>query len=181
MRHAVFPAASAAAALLFGSTASAAAPCLTAPEATSVASVAMPAIIQQVGQICATELPASALLRQTGGPFLTKYQAEADRAWPAAQGALGRVAGPDIAPLLQSEFTRPLLTSLLAPALIGTVGPGDCGKAERIAHDIAPLPAHNAAELIVSTLQLVREKQAEFGTKGTDRSLDIPICGDDRH
>lgn len=160
--------------------AEAATPCATPTEATAITAVAMPEIIRQVGRICATRLPASALLRQPGSAFIAKYQAEADRAWPAARTALARIGGPQIAPLLQSEFTRPLLTSLLAPALIGTVDPGDCAEVEHIAEQIQPLPARNTAELIVSTLQLVREKQAEFGTGGANQTLDIPICRNDR-
>ena len=163
-----------------GAIANAAAPCATTTEATAITAVAMPAIIRQVGQICATRLSPSALLLQPEGGFVAKYEAEADRAWPAARAALARIGGPDVAPLLQSDFTRPVLTSLLAPALIGTVDPGDCDKIEHIAEQVAPLPARNTAELIVSTLQLVREKQAEFGTAGDKRTLDIPICRDDR-
>lgn len=160
--------------------ASAAPPCATPTEATAITAVAMPEIIRQVGQICASRLSASALLRQPDGPFLAKYQVEADRAWPAARTALARIGGPDVAPLLQSDFTRPVLASLLAPALIGTVDPGDCARVEHIAEQVQPLPAHNTAELIVSTLQLVREKQAEFGTADGNRTLDIPICRADR-
>lgn len=172
--------AAAAFALVADTAAIAATPCVTPAEATSITLVAMPEIIHQVGGICAAQLPASALLRQTGGPFLTKYQAEADRAWPAARAALSRVAGPDVAPLLQSDFTRPLLTSLLAPALVGTVEPQDCGKIEKIAVALQPLPARNTADLIVAALQLAREKQAEFGTTPTNQKLDIPICRADR-
>src|SRR3546814_19365008 len=71
------------------------------------------------GQACAAVVPANALIRQTSGPFLAQYDSAANRAWPQAQAALAKVAGPDMAPLLQSEFTRPLLVSLLAPALVG--------------------------------------------------------------
>ena len=172
--------AAATAALMQANIATAATPCATSTEATAITAVAMPEIIRQVGQICANQLPVAALLRQPGGPFVAKYQTEADRAWPAARAALERIGGPQVAPLLQSEFTRPLLASLLAPALVGTVDPGDCGEAENIAEQIRPLPARNTAELIVSMLRLVRKKQAEFGTGGDKQTLDIPICGDDR-
>lgn len=178
MKHCIIAAAGLS--LAVQSVAASATPCATPTEATAITAVAMPEIIRQVGQICASRLPASALLRQPAGPFLAKYQAEADRAWPAARMALARIGGPQVVPLLQSEFTRPLLTSLLAPALIGTVDPGDCTKVEHIAEQVEPLPARNTAELIVSTLQLVREKQAEFGTGGDKQTLDIPICRDDR-
>jgi hypothetical protein len=150
--------------------------CVTTPEATAIALVAMPAAIRQVGQICAAQLPATSLLRQTNGGFLSRYQAEADRAWPAARAALSRVAGPDIAPLLQSDFTRPMLVSLLAPALTDFVQPQDCADFDRIVTLAQPLPPQNAAGLIVATLKLTRDKQAQFG----NQTLDIPICRDDR-
>lgn len=165
-----------AAALLSASAANAATPCVTTPEATSIALVAMPAAIRQVGQICAPQLPATSLLRQPGSAFLARYQAEADRAWPAARAALARVAGPDIAPLLQSDFTRPMLVSLLAPALTDFVQPKDCADLDRIVTLAQPLPPWNAAGLIVATLKLTRDKQAQFG----NQTLDIPICRDDR-
>ncbi|HEU4960046.1 MAG TPA: hypothetical protein VFT56_06530 [Sphingomonas sp.] len=165
---------------LAGLSASAAAqtatPCVTTPEATSIALVAMPAAIRQVGQICAAQLPATSLLRQPGSAFLVRYQAEADRAWPAARAALARVAGPDIAPLLQSDFTRPMLVSLLAPALTDFVQPRDCADLDHIVTLAQPLPPRNAAGLIVAALKLTRDKQAQFG----NQTLDIPICRDDR-
>lgn len=165
-----------------GATASiAATPCVTPPEAESITLVAMPEIIRQVGQICTPILPPTSLVRQTQGAFITKYQVQADRSWPDAKAALARIAGPQIAPLLQSDFTRPLLTSLLAPALIGAVDPRDCSQIDRIVTLMAPLPARNAAGLIVSVLQLVKEKQAEFGTADKTQTLDIPICPVDRH
>jgi hypothetical protein len=163
-------------AALSANSALAQAPCVTTPEATSIALVAMPELIRQVGQICAARVPASSLLRQADGAFIARYRAEADRAWPAARVALGRVAGPDIAPLLQSDFTRPMLVSLLAPALVGVVKPQDCADLDRIVTLAQPLPPRNAAGLIVATLKLTRDKQAEFG----NATLDIPICRDDR-
>ena len=162
--------------MLTATTASAQTPCVTTPEATSIALVAMPEVLRQVGQICAARIPAGSLLRQQGGPFISRYQAEADRAWPAARLALGRVAGPDVAPLLQSDFTRPVLVSLLAPALVEVVQPKDCSEIDRIVTLAEPLPPRNAAGLIIATLKLTRDKQAQFG----NATIDIPICRDDR-
>ena len=156
--------------------AAAATPCLTTAEAESIALVAMPEIIRQTGQACATALPPSALTRQTSGPFIAKYETAADRAWPAARAALGKVAGPDMAPLLQSEFTRPLLTSLLAPALVGQIAVQDCPEIDHMVTLLGPLPPRNAAGLVVSTLQLIREKQAAGMLDASLPTLDLPLC-----
>jgi hypothetical protein len=156
--------------------AAAATPCLTTAEAESIALVAMPEIIRQTGQACAAVLPPSALMRQTSGPFLAKYEAAADRAWPEARAALGKVAGPDMAPLLQSEFTRPLLTSLLAPALVGQIAVQDCPEIDHMVTLLQPLPPRNTAGLVVSTLQLIREKQAAGVLDASLPTLDLPLC-----
>jgi hypothetical protein len=180
MIKSLLPIAAAASWIAGGTAAFAQTPCLTGAEATSITLVAMPEIIHQVGQICAPVLPASSLVRQTSGAFITKYRIESDKAWPAAHTALLRIAGPDLAPLLQSDFSRPLLTSLLGPALIGTVEPRDCAQIEHMATLLEPLPARNTASLIVSALQFTKEKQAEYGKPGAQQALDIPICPADR-
>lgn len=146
--------------------------CVTTSEATSIALVAMPEAMRSVGQICATRLPASSLLRQPGSSFFQQYQSEADRAWPVARAALGRVAGAQVAPLLQSDFTRPVLVSLLAQALVAAIKPSDCTEFDRIVTLAEPLPPRNAAGLIVAVLELTRDKQALF----SDATIDVPIC-----
>src|SRR3546814_15870836 len=114
------------------SAAAAATPCVTTAEAESIALVAMPEIIRQTGQACAAVLPATALIRQTSGPFLAQYDSAENRAWPQAQAALAKVAGPDMAPLLQSEFTRPPPLSPLSPAPVRTTHAAHCGGPEHI-------------------------------------------------
>ncbi|RIA45839.1 hypothetical protein DFR49_0367 [Hephaestia caeni] len=158
------------------SAAAAATPCVTTAEAESIALVAMPEIIRQTGQACAAMLPATALIRQTSGAFLAQYDSAANRAWPQAQAALAKVAGPDMAPLLQSEFTRPLLVSLLAPALVGQIQTRDCGAIDHMITLLQPLPPRNIAGLVVSALELIREKQ-DAGVLDTRLpTLDLPLC-----
>ncbi|MGJ3626447.1 hypothetical protein AB5I41_05205 [Sphingomonas sp. MMS24-JH45] len=94
--------------------------CLTAPEAEAM-QVALPDIIRDAGRVCAT-LPPTSLLRRPSGAFIAKYEAEADRAWPAARTALRKLSDPAVAPLLDSNFARPLITSLVAPQVTGQFG-----------------------------------------------------------
>ena len=61
-------------------------------------------------------------------------------------------------------------------ALTDFVQPKDCADLDRIVTLAQPLPPQNAAGLIVATLKLTRDKQAQFG----NQTLDIPICRDDR-
>jgi len=158
MRSAVLPAL----ALLFATGASSAQttlavtlPCVPAGDAETLVQALLPETIQSLGQICANRLPPTALIRQNDGAFIAKYRAEADAAWARAEGTIARLAGPDVQPLLGSSMARPLIASIVTPALTRQVQPADCPSIERIAGVIAPLPARSTASLFVSVLQLV--------------------------
>src|SRR3546814_17970673 len=81
-----------------------------------------------------------------------------------------------MAPLLQSEFTRPLLVSLLAPALVGQIQTSDCGAIDHMITLLQPLPPRNTAGLVVSALELIREKQAAGALDTRLPTLDLPLC-----
>lgn len=154
-------------------------PCLTAPEAESLAAVALPEILRQTGTVCAARLPANSVLRRPSSPFLARYDAEADRAWPAAQAAIGKLSDPAAATLLQSQFARPLLSSIVAPLIVGRVALKDCGTIDRLVTLLEPLPARNVAAVIVTSLQYLRATRPPAGTKNPVAAL--PLCpGGDR-
>ena len=147
-------------------------PCLTAPEAESIALVALPDVLRQTGLVCATRLPAASLLRRADGPFLAKYQEAADKAWPAARGAIVKLSNPAIDLLLDSDYARPLLASLLVPLLVGRIAPADCGTLDRLVTLLAPLPPRNTASVIVTALQYLK---ADPKT-GKAFAADLPLC-----
>lgn len=151
-----FPALIAALLACTAASAQAALPCIPAPEAAAVVSALAPDALRAVGTACATSLPPTALVRQTDGPLLDGYQAEADRAWPLAVGAIGRLLGPDAAQFTQSTMLRPMVATLLIPLIVAKVKPKDCAAVDRIVTLLAPLPPRNAAQLAVTLLQLSR-------------------------
>ena len=146
--------------------------CLTGAEAEAITQVALPEIIRDAGRVCAA-LPAGSLLRRPSGGFLAKYDAEADRAWPAARTALGKLTDPQLAPLLQSDFARPLVTSLVAPQVTGRLQASDCPTLDRLVTLLEPLPARNTAGIVVATLQYLKAERA----KGNRSDIpDLPVC-----
>lgn len=162
-------------ALLSTSQAEAQTRCITTAEAEAMTLVALPDIIQQTGIVCASRLPATALLRRTDGDFLSKYQQAADRAWPNARAAIVKLSDPMIDSLLQSEFARPLLTAALAPVLVGRINPADCGTIDRFVTQLAPLPPANTAGVIVTTLRYFKAEKA----KGKAINVpDLPLCAE---
>lgn len=149
-------------------------PCLSGPEAESIALVAMPDIILETGRVC-TALAATSLVRRTSGPFLAKYQIEADRAWPAARRAIAKLSDPSVSMLLESDYARPLLVSIFVPQILGRVQPSDCRTIDRLVTLLEPLPARNTAGIVVATLQYLKAEKAR-GKAAVADTPDLPVC-----
>lgn len=146
--------------------------CLTGPEAEALALVALPEIIRGAGTACATQLPATSLVRQPASALLARYDAEADRAWPAARAAIVKLSDPAIDALLQSQFARGVLATLVTPLLIGRIAPRDCGTIDRLVTLLAPLPPRNTAGVIVAALRYLKADPAA----GKDVAANLPLC-----
>lgn len=174
MRRALVPVAVAAA---LSAASACAAPCLTAPEAESIALVAMPEIIRETGTICVGRLPAASLIRQRRGAFIDRFDAAAARAWPDAQAAIVKLSDPMVQTLLQSDYARPLLVTLLVPQLVGRIDTGDCAMIDRLVTELAPLPPRNAAGVVVTALQYLKSQKA----RGKPVAVpDLPLCPEPR-
>lgn len=144
-------------------------PCVTPPEAESLVTSILPELLVQAGQVCATSLPPTALMRQTAGPFIDRYRLEAERAWPTAQAAIGKVGGPMAQAAVGSTLARPLIATLIAPLITKQLQAADCPAVDRILTLAEPLPPRNTAGLVVAILQLSNAKHP-------DKPVPLPIC-----
>lgn len=162
----------AAAALLLSTPALAQQPCLSSAEAESLAAVALPEILRQTGAVCAGQLPATSPLRRRASPLLQRYNAEADRAWPAARAAIIKLSNPTAEALLGSTYARPLLASLVAPLIVGRIATRDCGTIDRLVTLLEPLPPRNTAGVIVAALRYA--KRVRTGERNPVAAL--PLC-----
>lgn len=145
-------------------------PCVTPVEAEALVASVIPELIGDVGRVCANVLPPSALVRQTSGPFIDRYRAEADASWPRGRTAIAKITGPEIGSLLGTDMARPLLATLVTPLLTRDLQATDCPAVERIVNLAQPLPPRNLAGLFVSIVQLVDAKRTD---KQKPR---LPIC-----
>lgn len=145
--------------------------CLTSSEVSDLAQVVLPEAIDAAGIACASVLPASAAIRQTNGAMLTRYRAEADRAWPQAKRVIGKIGGVEGTAMLDSELVRPLLTTMLVAEVTKTIHIQDCASIERIVTALAPLPPHNTADVAAQILMLTIQAKARRGEK-----IDLPVC-----
>ena len=165
------PLALAAVAALFDgqSAAAAPAPCLTGAEAEAVMITAVPTVMTTLRLMCATSLPSTALLRQSNSAFAAKYAAAADTAWPLAKVGLGKIAGPDVQPMLESRFARVALGTILAPIVAANFKVRDCAPTNRMLTALEPLPPRNAAAAFVAFWQMSHADRK-------DQKDILPIC-----
>ena len=147
--------------------------CITGPKAESLTLVAMPDILRETGRVCAAQLPAASLIRRQSSALIDRYQIESDRAWPAARAAIVKLSDPAVDAMLDSDFARPLLTTLLVPQIVGRIATRDCGTIDRMVTLLAPLPPRNTAGIIVTTLTYLKAEKA----KGRNVAVpDLPLC-----
>ncbi len=143
--------------------------CVTPAEAEALVLFVAPELIRQAGARCASALPPTALLRQTTGTFLARYEAETAAAWPRAKAALARLTAPQAIQLLDSSFAAPLVSSLIAPMVVGNIDAADCPRIERAANLVQPLPPRNVAGLIVLFAQVDADRP--------NPQMRLPLCG----
>ncbi len=151
-------------------------PCLTDTEAQAMVLVAMPDILRETGRLCAPRLPATSPIRQADGALVGRYQAAADQAWPGARAAIVKLSDPTVDILLQSDYARPLLTSIIVPLIVGRIAIGDCATIDRLVTNLAPLPPRNTAGIVITTLHYLKRQKASG--KAADVP-DLPLCPGD--
>jgi hypothetical protein len=164
-----FPSLAAAAALWTGALATGAtqaAPvtvCVAPREAEAIATLVAPDLIRLTATMCAPSLPAGAYLRRPADQLAAKYAVNGDGAWPAARAALRKLLTPEAAQLVEGDFARPLVGSLLAPLIAKDLKPADCASIDKLLSLVDPLPTRNTVSLIVTVAQLAQRKQQPRG------------------
>jgi len=141
--------------------------CIGEDQATAVMAVAMPDILTAIGKTCESRLPPNATLRAGLPALIGRYNAEAGMAWAPAKDALIKIGG-DALKNVDADLLHPLIGTLIAPMMTKNVKPSDCPQIDHVAGLLAPLPAHNSAQLVVAIYQLVSDARKQ--------SLPFTIC-----
>lgn len=143
--------------------------CLSEAEGTAVFAAMLPDLIDGLRDKCAAHLPPDAYIVKNGDAMIARYKLVADQRWPIAKQAFGRIAGDaEMADKLPDEYFRPMLGSMIGGELVKDVKAEDCGGANRLIENLAPLPPENVAALIGAILVLADKD------KGGKDSL--PMC-----
>lgn len=127
--------------------------CLTQPEAEALVTYALPSAIRGLTTKCTPVLPATTALIQSGPIIAARYQIEADRAWPVAQLAFGKISGLDLAGTFGEPAARGLVDAAFGAGLAEKVKPDDCPKIDRLVDILEPLPARNMAMLVTTLME----------------------------
>jgi hypothetical protein len=152
-------------------------PCLSAPEAEALTLVALPDILRETGRICTGRLAPASPLRVADGSFLSRYDAEANRAWPEARAAIVKLSDPATDLLLGSQYARPVLVSVVVPLIVGQIAVDDCPVIDRMVTLLSPLPPRNVAGVVVETLRFLKTEKAKGRLVDVP---DLPLCGKPR-
>jgi hypothetical protein len=147
-------------------------PCVSGPEAEALVVTAVPALMTTLRLLCQPSLPADALILQPNSDFLGRYQAASDGAWPLAKSGLAKIGGPDVKPLLESDFARPAIVAMIGPMFAASFEKRDCAPTNRLVTMLAPLPPRNAAAALVAFVQMANERKKDPAKKDL-----LPICG----
>lgn len=142
-------------------------PCVTAAEGEGLALYVMPDIVRSASQTCKPRLPATALLANPA-PLIVKFRAESEAAWPAARAAFAKIAGEDVAPFLEGDMAKPMLSAMMGPMIASEIKPKDCAVINRMVELLQPLPARNTAAIFITIAQLA-QKDGKPDSK-------LPLC-----
>lgn len=123
--------------------------CLSPAEAEPLVRYAIPDVLDQLAVRCSPQLPAGAFLKTRGPAFSNRFRVEQDAAWPGARAAMLKLLGDQAGGLLQSDFARPILSSMIGPVVVEKLDFSNCPTIDRTLALIEPLPTRNIASLLV--------------------------------
>lgn len=138
-------------------------PCLYRAEAQGLMTALAPGLLGSLRDRCAENLPATAYLRVNGDALIERYRAPALASLPLAAQAMGKITGAKVD---EATFAT-VADALVPPMLAKEIKPRDCGKIDRAAALLDPLPPENFTGLIVLILEL--------GSKKDDKGP-FPLC-----
>ncbi len=135
-------------------------PCLTEAQVEDLALFAMPPLLEAAATACATALPADAYLTNGGRALARTLAAESPGRWAGASSTLSTMAKDKFPAGLSEATARGLLHDLVLSGL-SKDGRAQCGRINRAADLLAPLPPRNLAGLVVLAIEIGTESDGK--------------------
>jgi hypothetical protein len=146
-------------------------PCLTEAQVEDMALFALPPLLEAAATACAPALPANAYLLNGGRALAKTVGAESTRRWAGASAALASMAKDKFPAGLSEATARGLLHDLAAQGLAAKGAQKECGRINRLADLLSPLPPKNMAGLVILVADIAGEKDKG---KAKDKKADGP-------
>ncbi len=131
-------------------------PCLTEAQVEDMTLFALPPLLEAAATACASALPADAYLATGGRALARTLAAESSGHWAGASAALAQM-GKEFPTGLSEATARGLVHDLTAGALAAKEGQAQCGRIDRVADLLSPLPPRNLAGLVVLVVEVANE------------------------
>lgn len=155
-------------------------PCLTTTEFASLASFALPSVINGTTQRCSASLGANAFLPRSGAQLAQRYAERKTENWPAAKSAFLKLSGGegDAAKILRDlpdNSLQGMLDSVLQGMVSQQIPVERCGTIDQVVRLLSPLPPANMAEL-VSVMVGLGTKSDAAGKPAKGKLGKLKIC-----
>lgn len=154
------------AALLSAAPAQKAPPCLTQAQIEDLALFALPPLLEAAATKCAPVLPANAYLTNGGRALARTIEAGGGDRWARASAGLAVVAKDKFPTGLSGTTARGLLHDMALNEFLKNATPEHCGRINRAADLLSPLPPANLAGLAFMAAEIAssdsKSKQKPF-------------------
>ncbi len=136
-------------------------PCLTQAQVEAMTLFALPPLLEGAGKACASALPADSYLMNGGRTLAQALAAESSAHWAGASPAVTMLGGKEFPAGLSEATARGLLHDLVLNGLSTAKGREQCGRIDRAADLLSPLPPRNLAGLVVLVAEIASEDESK--------------------
>jgi len=145
-------------------------PCVQPADFADAVTYAIPMMMQSAQTSCAETLAADSYVMSEGDAFASRFTALQDQSWPGAKRflmtfvesdattkAMGAMLGE-----LDDETLRPFVDGIVSAKIAEDIKPATCASIEKILPLVAPLPAENYGQLLVTVMELTGKTGADL-------------------
>jgi hypothetical protein len=135
-------------------------PCLTQAQIEAMTLFALPPLLEGAAKACAPALPADSYLLNGGRTLAQTLAAESSAHWASAAPAVTMMGGTEFPAGLSETTARGLIHDIVMNGLSTPKGREQCGRIDRAADLLSPLPPRNLAGLVVLGVGIASEEEA---------------------
>ena len=141
-------------------------PCLTQAQVEAMTLFALPPLLEGAAKACAPALPANAYLMNGGRTLAQSLAAESSTHWTSASSVVTMLGGKEFPAGLSETTARGLIHDLILNGLSTAKGREQCGRIDRAADLLSPLPPRNLAGLVVLGVEIATVEEINDKSKG---------------